>query len=375
MTDPVDILVVGLGPAGASAAREAARAGCRVRAVDRKRAAGTPVQCAEFVPRLIGQDVDSVEQVTVQTIETMRTYVESADFDEAPGFTGAMIDRLSFDALLVQQAEEAGADCRFDHTLTTVDLVAASLVIGADGPRSLVRSNAGIPEPRLIETRQVTVPLLDRNASTDIFLSAETVGGYAWLFPKGKVANLGVGVVPGARKQLKPILEKLRRSLIDQGRIGDAILGHTGGAIPVDGIVGPIGALPSGAPVLLAGDAAGLTNPVTGAGIPAAVMSGTLAGEAAAHWIGGKADALVDYAEDIDDLFGASLRRAVARRRELEQKYATSAPRVADLRRGWIAYPEYWSEDRRLNQSAPSGPIAGPRAGQGERQSHDLPQA
>ena len=345
MTERVDILVVGLGPAGASAAREAARAGCSVLAVDRKRAAGEPVQCAEFVPRLIGQDVEGVAPVAVQPIEAMRTFVEAADFDSADGFTGTMIDRNRFDALLVQQARDAGAECRFDTVWERDFTVEAKLVIGADGPRSRVRAAAGLPQPRLIETRQITVPLLDPNRATDIFLSAEIEGGYAWLFPKGDVANLGVGVAPKARPQLKPVLERLRQRLIGEGRIGDAILGHTGGAIPVDGIVGPVAALPDDTPVLLAGDAAGLTNPVTGAGIPAAVMSGALAGAA---------DAPDGYAEEIEDLFGASLRRAAARRRDLERAFTDSVPQPADLRRGWIAYPEYWA-------ARPAVPTPGPQ--------------
>ncbi len=48
-----DVLVLGLGPAGASAAAEAARRGCRVVSLDRKRQAGIPVQCAELVPALL----------------------------------------------------------------------------------------------------------------------------------------------------------------------------------------------------------------------------------------------------------------------------------------------------------------------------------
>ncbi len=343
MTGRVDILVVGLGPAGASAAREAARAGASVLAVDRKRAAGEPVQCAEFVPRLIGQDVEGVAPVAVQPIEAMHTFVETADFDSADSFTGTMIDRGRFDALLVEQARDAGAECRFDTLWHGDFTVEAKLVIGADGPRSRVRAAARLPQPRLIETRQIAVPLLDRNRATDIFLSAEIEGGYAWLFPKGEAANLGVGVAPNARHRLKPVLDRLRQRLIGEGRIGEAILGRTGGAIPVDGIVGPVGALPDGTPVLLAGDAAGLTNPVTGAGIPAAVMSGALAGGVAADRIAGAADALDGYAEEIEDLFGASLRRAVTRRRELERAFADSVPQPADLRRGWIAYPEYWA--------------------------------
>ena len=343
MKDTVDILVVGLGPAGASAAREAARAGCSVLAVDRRQAAGEPVQCAEFVPRLIGQHVPGVAPARVQPVEAMHTFVEAAACDRADGFTGSMIDRCRFDALLVEQARQAGAECRFGTVWHPGFDVRARLAIGADGPRSRLRAAAGLPQPRLIETRQIAVPLHNRHRATDIFLSAGIEGGYGWLFPKGATANLGIGVVPAARRQLKPMLERLRRRLVAEGRIGDAILGHTGGAIPVSGTVGPTGRLPDGTPVLLAGDAAGLTNPVTGAGIPAAVMSGALAGEAATRWIAGAAEAPGDYADEIEDLFGASLRRAVCRRQELARTAAAAGVQPADLRRSWIAFPEYWA--------------------------------
>ena len=67
--------------------------------------------------------------------------------------------------------------------------------------------------------------------------------------------------------------------------------------------------------MLLAGDAAGLTNPVTGAGIASAVQSGALAGRAAADLLGGRAGALDDYEEELGDIFDAALGRALRRRR------------------------------------------------------------
>ncbi len=94
--------------------------------------------------------------------------------------------------------------------------------------------------------------------------------------------------------------------------------------------------------VLLAGDAAGLTNPVTGAGIAAAVHSGRLAGEAAAAWAAGDRGAGDVYEEELDDVFRAALDRAVRRRRELLRR--RRSPDKAALRRGWIAYPEYWTD-------------------------------
>jgi flavin-dependent dehydrogenase len=129
---------------------------------------------------------------------------------------------------------------------------------------------------------------------------------------------------------------------MDEGRVGAAILNRTGGAIPVGGLRRDLVA----GNALFVGDAAGLTHPVTGAGIAAAVASGELAGQAAVAWLLGRNEnALRLFEEDIRDQFGASLGRAVARRAWLGQHWGTSAAgddRVQ--RRGWVAFPEYFDE-------------------------------
>jgi flavin-dependent dehydrogenase len=94
--------------------------------------------------------------------------------------------------------------------------------------------------------------------------------------------------------------------------------------------------------VMLAGDAAGLSNPITGAGIAAAVCSGRLAGEAAAAVARGEAEAVIAYEEELRDVFGAALERAVRRRAGLADALRRGAEAKDCLRRGWIAYPEYW---------------------------------
>lgn len=355
MASDIDILVVGLGPAGSrAAAAAAARAGCRVLAVDRKTRPGHPVQCAEFVPAMLSQELDGLGAVTRQRIAAMLTYVEGEAADTKENFPGRMIDRGAFDAALVARAREAGADCRFgaglaglspDATARLTDGVEIRpcLIIGGDGPRSRVGRAIGCVNDSIVETRQITVPLVRPHEATDIFLAADIPGGYAWLFPKGEMANLGVGVEPAARAALKPLLEDLHARLVDEGRVGGRVLGHTGGAIPVGGMLRPLGDL-GGVPVLLAGDAAGLTNPVTGAGIASAAISGQLAGEAAAAFLGGDHAALDDYADELEDLFGRALARAVRRRTEILTIYrAGHRPDPAALRRGWIAYPEYWA--------------------------------
>lgn len=344
-----DVIVVGLGPAGSRAAAAAAAAGLTVLAIDRRTTAGWPVQCAELVPRMLDQELPDLAPVTMQTTSRMLTRVDAAAADETAPFPGRMLDRAAFDAWLVRAACDAGAICRFATPLGGVDPDGSvrindvsfrpRLLIGADGPRSRVGAAIGRVNTDFVEARQITVDLPEPQDATDIFLSAAYPGGYGWLFPKGRVGNLGIGVNQASRGSLKLLLQALHDRLAAQGRVGGIIRAMTGGPIAVSGRLHPVGAL-GGVQVLLVGDAAGLTHPISGAGIASAVQSGALAGAAAAAWLGGRAGALLDYAEEQADLFDASLSRALHRRREL----AASGADAAALRRAWIAYDAYWAE-------------------------------
>ncbi|MFZ2100458.1 MAG: NAD(P)/FAD-dependent oxidoreductase [Oricola sp.] len=352
----VDVLVVGLGPAGASAAAEAAGRGLSVLAIERNAEPGLPVQCAEFVPMMIGMEMPDLGDARVQAISEMNTFVSGEDAVVTPDFRGWMVDRARFDRHLIARAILAGAECRWSMPLRGLDAngmatigdgetVKAKVVVGADGPRSRVGEAIGAVNVELVETRQITIDLLDPHAATDIFLNPEIVGGYAWLFPRGAVCNLGLGVIPEHKARLKPLLDALHARLVAEGRVGKECIRHTGGLIPVGGLVGPVGALGETA-VLLAGDAAGLTNPVTGAGIPSAVMSGRMAGAAAASLVRGDADASAGYAEELDDIFGPSLALALRRRREILDTYRQGRlPDNGDMRNAWIAFPQYWMKD------------------------------
>jgi flavin-dependent dehydrogenase len=331
-------------------------------ALEKRAAAGTPVQCAEFVPSMIERDVPQVGDVTEQTIARMLTFVEDDERpSETPEFRGRMIDRAGFDQMLADSAAKAGADCRYGVKVLAIDADGTvhcsggdsfkpKVLIGADGPRSRVGGAIGSVNRDLVETRQVTVPLVLPHDATDIFLSADYRGGYGWLFPKGAVANVGLGIsVDGAlpedkstRRGLKAMLMDLLSRLATERRIGTSGWGLTGGAIPVGGRLRAIGKLGDTA-VLLAGDAAGLTNPVTGAGIASAVQSGIMAGRAAADVVRGRQSALDDYEEELGDIFDAALNRALRRRREVLSHYEDGGrPDAAALEDGWIGSPRYW---------------------------------
>ena len=349
-----DVLVVGLGPAGSRAAATAAAAGLSVVALERRPTAGAPVQCAEFVPALIEHDVPGVHTVTEQKVTRMLTFIGGRRPEVTEHFRGLMIDRGAFDRMLAHEAAWNGAECRYGESVTSVGAdgtlttsagarLRPKVLIGADGPHSRVGVAIGAVNRDLVDTRQVTVPLILPHDATDIFLSPDYFGGYAWLFPKGAVANIGLGVAVEARQLLKPMLDALCKKLADERRIGTRAFALTGGAIPVGGRLRSVGRL-GGIVVLLAGDAAGLTNPVTGAGIASAVQSGALAGQAAADFLGDCAGAINDYEEELGDIFDAALNRALRRRRDLLACYAAGGrPGTRALSDGWISSPQYWA--------------------------------
>ncbi|QKT04388.1 NAD(P)/FAD-dependent oxidoreductase [Ectothiorhodospiraceae bacterium 2226] len=349
----VDVLVVGMGPGGASAAAEAAAAGRSVLAVERNRRLGEPVQCAEFIPNPMGRYARP-EGVLQQRVTGMKTMLPSGAV-EASEFPGLMIDRAAFDRAIAQRAIEAGAEVLTGTRLVALDAerrvatcadktqrfdVAYELIIAGDGPHSPVAELLGLPPLEIVYTRQYTVPLLRPYADTDIWLSDDYPGGYGWLFPKGAVANLGLGADREFEDNLKRPLEALHEALVAQGLLGREILARTGGAIPVGG---PREHLVEGC-ALFVGDAAGLTHPITGAGIHAAVVSGEAAGRAAAAYLAGDENALEDFEEDVLDQFEPGLRRAVERRASLKNCWRTpAAAEDANMRRGWIAFDEYFA--------------------------------
>lgn len=354
MMQQVDVLVIGLGPAGSAAAAAAAQGGLSVLAVERRKAIGLPVQCAEFIPLPMGKYAQA-QGVLRQKITGMKSYLPSGAVVDTH-FPGLMIDRAAFDQALAAEAQQHGASLLLDSRLTALDTAQSiatirtpdgdisvhyQLLVAADGPESPVAKALGLPDMAVVSTRQYTVPLKREYADTDIWLSPDYPGGYAWLFPKGDQANLGLGLDKRFSGDMKTPLDALHRQLMAQNLVGSEISYRTGGAIPVGGlrtnlVVGK---------VLFTGDAAGLTHPITGAGIAAAVISGERAGQAAvAALLQRDPAALEDFEEDIRDQFEVAVTRAVERRLWLDNFWNTDEAQTDPLyRKSWIAFPDYFA--------------------------------
>lgn len=342
-----DVAVVGAGPAGASAAWAAARLGVRVLLLERKPHPGHPVRCAEYIPALLLGELPIERAFVVQSVRGMATHLSGREVRKsaAPGF---LIDRRRFDEALVAEAVRAGAILRCGTRVLGLqgsrlllkgpsgarEGIEARVVIGADGPHSRVARALGHGPGDLIPALQVILRLERPLEETQVHFEPLYRGGYAWVFPKGDTANVGVAMRVQEGPGLREALDRFVTGLERRGVVVGPPRGRVFGWIPVGRPRNPVTG-----PVLLAGDAASHTHAITGAGVPQAVMGGHLAGD----WAGRAAAAgdlslLENYGVAWEDLFGDTLERACRRREELE----TGWDRLADLLpRCWPAFREY----------------------------------
>ena len=345
-----DVLVVGAGPAGSAAARAAARQGVSVLLAERRLRVGLPVRCAEYVPLPVGKFLDlSSPAVTVQAVRSMRTFLPGVDPQENL-FPGAMVRRDRFDQALARQAVEAGARLaaglqvyrRTPESVLAWDgsrrvLINPRVIVGADGPCSQVARWMGqAPGPFLVAA-QVAVQLTGPLDHTRVYFDPGIPGGYGWVFPKGDRANLGVGLEAGQARNLISILEGFRRKQMEEGLVAAAAGPTGGGLVPVGGLKDLMAEN-----MILAGDAAGTCHPLSGAGVGNALLSGELAGAAAARAvIRGGPGPLENYRDELQSLLGPSLSRAAAKRQELIRDWKQT-DFIGLIKRNWIAFKEYY---------------------------------
>jgi geranylgeranyl reductase family protein len=343
-----DILVIGAGPAGSSAAGEASSRGARVIVVDRRAEIGVPVQCAEYIPAFLLGELCLGTGFVAQPLRGMKTFLTGRQIQEiaAPGYT---IHRDSFDRLLADKAAKAGSSVLLSTRAVSMDdrgvlvrgkgrsesWIRAGVIIGADGPHSITGRWLGSENTNLIPAVQVRVRLNHPMEFTEIYFDDRIYGGYGWLFPKGDEANVGLGMKKrGDRNEIGCMLRELLSLLAGQEKIVGDPFHITSGHIPAEPRR-PI----TGKGIMLAGDAAGHTHPITGAGIAQAVIGGRMAGKWAARAVeSGDLKNLSGYESEWLELFGDTLEQAFERRRLLEAKW----DRLEEIfKHCWVTFKEY----------------------------------
>jgi geranylgeranyl reductase len=296
-----DVVVVGGGPAGATAAEDLARAGRSVLLLDR---AGRIKPCGGAIPPRLMRDFaipDAVLKARATSARMIAPSERQVDMPIEGGFVG-MVDRDVFDEWLRERAAAAGAERRvgtFERIERGADGVAlvcyrargaapdvlervrARTVIGADGARSAVARQTirgAERTPFVFAYHEIIRSPTGRDADfdahrCDVFYQGRlSPDFYAWIFPHGETASIGVG---SARKgfSLRGAVKALRAATALQGC---ETIRTEGAPIPLR----PLRRWDNGRDIVLAGDAAGVVAPASGEGIYYAMVGGRLAAEA-----------------------------------------------------------------------------------------------
>lgn len=310
----VDVIVVGGGPAGATAAWALARRGVNVTLVDRARFPREKV-CGDYLepaalriaramsaPSVLPGSGQPVIRRNSVYFGPHRAWSGSIPYyDGADGLPdhGMIVPRTRLDAELLAAAAAAGAVVREDCAVASVtrdaglmqvalangELLTAPLVVGADGVESVVARSMGIvrrDRRHIGIARRLYLEGLDiAEDEAVVWFDDDQIPGYGWLFPTGcGGGNVGVGLLSEAAS---------RQDLLVPATLEDALkrlaIRHPGCGKarpvgpPVGGIVKAYGAITTNhfAGGLLVGDAGCFADPITGEGISQGMESAVIA--------------------------------------------------------------------------------------------------
>jgi len=334
-----DVLVIGAGPAGSSAARYASRFGLKTLMVEKRPDIGSPVRCGEGISKAWMPEVDLKPEAhwISDEVKGARIYGPSEKkpimltAGSAGNEVGFVIERDKFDKHIAALAASEGSDvwvkspavgiikegnrivgARIRHNAEIID-VKAKIVIAADGFESEFGRWAGLKSLILakndiisaIEYRMINV---DSNEDyTDFYLGSIAPAGYLWVFPKGPhEANVGIGVTITKMKDRWDVKNYLDNWINSHpGYKKGKIIQEITGGVSVNKVRDKM-TMPG---LMVVGDAARLIDPITGGGIANGLISGKYAAQVAKKAIDAN-----DFSEDMMGNYDAMVKEKFERK-------------------------------------------------------------
>jgi len=334
MNESYDIVIVGAGPAGSTAARVAAQNGTKVLLLEKDREIGVPVRCGEAVgEKGLGRVLEPRPEWIANKIEAVRLVAPDGTiikiYHDDIGF---VLDRKRFDYDLAMMAAQQGVKVvtkayvygllNENGYITGVKIlhlgnhydVKSKIVIGADGVESRVGRWAGLKTFVRLKDMETCVQMTVSNLKlerkyADLYFSTKSApGGYVWVFPKNEsLANIGLGISGEYAEQKAPLF--YLKEFIEKKFPQAAVLTTVAGGVPCAPFMKKI--VTNG--LMLIGDAAHQANPMTGGGIIQSIIASEIAGRVAAAATkenDTSEQRLEQYAKEWDKENGSSHRRA-----------------------------------------------------------------
>jgi len=308
-----DVIVVGAGPAGSTAARECASRGLSVLLLDKAAfprdkpcGGGVTVRAADLLPFEITPVVERVVSGVHLTLRQSRGLTRHSSKELM-----YLTQRRRLDAFLVERALSAGATLRERAAVREVERYPSRVVVrtndetyegsalvAADGANGQTARLAGIEVKfwhQVALEANVTPPSGVPERWRDMVgLDIGGVpGGFGWIFPKGDHLNIGIGGWWYVGARLREGLDRLVRFY---GFDSSDLWGLQGHRLPIRRSTSPL----AEGNVLLVGDAAGLIDPIVDEGIFAAIWSGRAAAHHLAAHAAGEAPDLSGYRRDVE---------------------------------------------------------------------------
>jgi len=299
-----DVIIVGAGPGGSITAKTCSEGGLDVLLIEKRQEIGDPVRCAEGVGKdALKKHIEPDNKWIASEVKGSMliapdgTEIKMSEDASSNMKVGYVLERKIFDRTLAQKAAMAGAEVmvktraigllRSNGMVTGIKAmymgetheIKTDIVIGADGIESKVGRWGGIDtslKPGDIETGvQFLVSNIDPGEYNKFYLGEKYApGGYQWIFPKGEhTANVGLGILGSKSGNIRAIslLQRFLEIHMPQAKIVEMVVG----GVPVSG---PIKQTVTNG-LMLVGDAARQSDPLTGGGITNAMDAGKMAGE------------------------------------------------------------------------------------------------